>query len=468
MRKVKSFPGREIHGLRLRAYPTPEQEIAMLDLQRRLRRFWNWLVARARDTRSANEAWAAKNGAGPRPQRPANDAGEKAWKEYKEAMSEWRKRVKTVLAPTKKDPRFRYRTLKDYKDHFGEGNAYNIFRHIFDDDEQPAAHLLDTLLTAYKQALSATARGQAPPRAKKRDEDVLLQAASGKRFRLKQEDGGRIFLGKHPKGAQMSGRINAEVSLPNVPGWIACHLSPEQPLESDPKHWVEGVALRKEPDGWFAAIKHHVEKRPAPRGKGACGIDVGLVELFAVVGDDGQTKLAGNIRKGSKIGKLKTPGGYIELIAHRQSAGLPVSKFQRRMKRHIREFVRRELFPFTDRYEFIAVEDLKPDVGFGHTPHLSFMRTIRTMLIQRYGCERVIDVDATNTSRTCSMCGTLQKVSWSELQNRIGKCHHCGHEEHSDLNAARNVLHRLTKSQGAQPNPPQSPPGPAGSGTSWT
>ena len=113
----------------------------------------------------------------------------------------------------------------------------------------------------------------------------------------------------------------------------------------------------------------------------------------------------------------------------------------------MREYIRREVFPYTDRYDTIVVEDLPSDIGHRETPHLSFMRTIRTMLIQRYGCERVIDVDPAGTSRTCSMCGHLCDRSWSSMPDRVGHCPACGHEEQSDLNAARNVLCKLAKSQ---------------------
>lgn len=446
-RQIKHHDGREIRGLRVKCYPTPEQALALLDLQRRLRRLWNWLVARSSDTRAAREAWASRNGAGTRPARPENDAGEQAWATYKTVMSEWRARVRSVLELHKKDPGLAYRNVRDYIAQFGVEHDYQLYPHLFDDDQPPLAHPQQALFKDYEAAMRATARGQRPPRRRKRDEDMPLRVGSGTHFR-QVADGGRRVIGHHPKGPQMSGRINCQVSLPGI-GWINATISSEQPLEAQ-EYWVEGVALRREADGWYAAIRQHVVPTVAPKGVGACGIDVGLVYLFAAVGNDGQQIVATNPRLGSRRGHLRTPGGYVELIAERQAAKLPTTILQCRSARNVRQVVREQLFPFTDRYEFIAVENLPANIGFLETPHLSFMRTVRAMLVQRYGCERVIDVDPTNTSRICSKCGHLCNRSWSDLPGRVGICPACGHSEMSDLNAARNVLHRLSKPLSAE------------------
>lgn len=443
MRKTKTYDGREIRGMKLKAYPTPEQEAALLDIQRRLRRLWNWLVARANDTRAANEAWAARNGAGARPERPANDAGADAWGEYRDSMRAWYADVRRVLALHRKEPAFAYRTVRDYCAHFGVKQDYQLFAHLFDDEDAPPAHLQQALFKAYDQALAATRRGQAPPTRKKRDEDVLLQSGSGKLFRV-----GAFG----PRPSCPNGRadwLDAQIQIPGV-GRVACRLGTERGLQSS-EYWVEGASLRREADGWYASVRQHVIVPPAPKGSGACGIDVGLVNMFAVVGDDGATLLASNTRLGESMRRRHhTPHGYVELVALRQAAGLPVTRLQCRSARHIREVVRRELFPFTDRYEFVVVEDLPPNIGQRGLPHISFMRTIRSMLIQRYGGERVIDVDPAGTSRTCSMCGEIQPRSWSDVPGRVGHCAACGHEENSDLNAARNVLGKLAKSLAAE------------------
>ena len=448
--RTKAFEGREMRGLRVKLYPAPEQTAAILDRQRKLRRLWNWLVARAGDTMRAREAWASRNGAGPRPPRPADDAGEATWTAHKVALGDWRARVRSLLAAKKGDPALGYRNVRDYCEHFGVAHDYQLYPHLFDlsdGDTPPESHYQQALYKDHQAALSATTRGQRPPQARKRDEDMPIRCGSGVHIKVLTAPRPRKVVAMHPRGPQMSGPITAQVQLPGV-GWIDATLGPKQPIEPA-EYWVEGVAVSREADGWYAAVRQHVVPPVAPQGSGTCGIDVGLVYAVAAVGDDGRTLLASNPRKGSRRGHLRTPGGYVELIAERQAAKLPVSILHCRSARNMRGYVRRELFPFTDRYEFVAVEDLPSDIGFRNTPHLSFMRTIRTMLIDRYGRERVIDVDPTDTSRTCSKCGHLCGKSWSSMPDRVGYCDACGHAEQSDLNAARNVLHKLAKSQAA-------------------
>lgn len=55
----------------------------------------------------------------------------------------------------------------------------------------------------------------------------------------------------------------------------------------------------------------------------------------------------------------------------------------------------------------------------------------------KYKCNTVIFINPAYTSQACSACGTIDKKS------RDGDsylCVHCGHKEHSGLNAARNIM----------------------------
>lgn len=60
-------------------------------------------------------------------------------------------------------------------------------------------------------------------------------------------------------------------------------------------------------------------------------------------------------------------------------------------------------------------------------------------LVQRmsYKCREVIMVNPAHTSQTCSECG---EVDGRSRRGRGFKCVACGHADHADLNAARNIL----------------------------
>ena len=68
--------------------------------------------------------------------------------------------------------------------------------------------------------------------------------------------------------------------------------------------------------------------------------------------------------------------------------------------------------------------------------------------------KRVVEVEARNTSQTCSNCDELRKPKL-KLSQRVFKCLHCNHKDNRDINAARNILKRAeglgTSLQGAVP-----------------
>ncbi len=62
------------------------------------------------------------------------------------------------------------------------------------------------------------------------------------------------------------------------------------------------------------------------------------------------------------------------------------------------------------------------------------------------GGQRYWEVRAAYTSTTCPVCGVVDKASRPERD--IFKCVACGHEDHADVNAARNIARRGRENQG--------------------
>jgi transposase len=66
--------------------------------------------------------------------------------------------------------------------------------------------------------------------------------------------------------------------------------------------------------------------------------------------------------------------------------------------------------------------------------------------------KRVVEVEAKNTSQTCSNCGELRENKL-KLSQRKFSCLHCDYQENRDINATRNILKRAeglgTSLQGA-------------------
>ncbi len=69
----------------------------------------------------------------------------------------------------------------------------------------------------------------------------------------------------------------------------------------------------------------------------------------------------------------------------------------------------------------------------------------------RYTGSKVIKVPAAYTSQTCSACRVVDARS-RESQARFA-CTSCGHVEHADVNAAKNIKAAGWRSQGVETSP---------------
>jgi putative transposase len=136
-------------------------------------------------------------------------------------------------------------------------------------------------------------------------------------------------------------------------------------------------------------------------------------------------------------------------------------QFQRiaNKRRHYTEVVSKDL---AGRFETIAVENLKlknmtasakgdaADPGKNVAQKSGLNRSIlnggfyqfRTRLEAKAGARggRVIGVNPAYTSQTCPACGTVDKASRPD--QATFRCVECGHEDHADVNAAKNILMR--------------------------
>jgi putative transposase len=59
--------------------------------------------------------------------------------------------------------------------------------------------------------------------------------------------------------------------------------------------------------------------------------------------------------------------------------------------------------------------------------------------------KKIVEVDARNTSQTCSNCDELREQKL-KLSQRTFNCLKCDYQENRDINAARNILKRAEQS----------------------
>jgi IS605 OrfB family transposase len=280
----------------------------------------------------------------------------------------------------------------------------------------------------------------------------------------------------HGKGAKLSAtfrgralkRIDAKhFALPSKMGAFKLGC----PLRFDGE--VRSVTFSESGGKWFAAflVKAKVPRPdPAPLGT-AVGVDVGVVQFASLSTGEQFPPAQDYARELDKLAKLQRAmarkDGPVKGRKKKPSKNWLEAKrkvqkqFQRiaNKRRHYTEVVSKDL---AGRFETIAVEDLKlknmtasakgdaAEPGKNVAQKSGLNRSIlnggfyqfRTRLEAKAGARggRVIGVNPAYTSQTCPACGTVDKANRPD--QATFRCVECGHEDHADVNAAKNILMR--------------------------
>jgi len=258
-------------------------------------------------------------------------------------------------------------------------------------------------------------------------------------------------------------KINArygEAKLQGV-GWVKFRQS--RPIEGH----VEAVTITREANGWHIVFQSRVEiADPVPLDN-AVGIDRGITATLALstgnlyASPAALTQLDRKARKAAKALARKRKGS-----ARREKAKRKLGKIKAKAARVRAHWAHERTTEIADTFGTVAIEALAvrnmmrsargtaDQPGWNVRAKAGLNRSIAERgwhqierfldykLAERGG--KLVKVNPAFTSQTCACCGTVDKAS-RESQARF-VCRSCGHEDHADVNAARNIL-RLSRSE---------------------
>lgn len=203
------------------------------------------------------------------------------------------------------------------------------------------------------------------------------------------------------------------------------------------------VVLR--PSGWYLQCVVKNEPAPLPALNNAVGLDMGITYLVAdsdgrMVQNPKNLKKAATVLAKAQRRAARTENGS----RRRRKAKRMVARHHERISNRRRDALHKIARHYTNTYQTIAVEDLKPaNLVHNHTLARAIMdaswgmlRTLLTYKAEDAGRE-LIAVPPHYTSQRCSGCGTLVLKS---LSVRTHVCPTCGYVADRDVNAARNIL----------------------------
>jgi putative transposase len=200
--------------------------------------------------------------------------------------------------------------------------------------------------------------------------------------------------------------------------------------------WKQGCFAQDAVGDWWLCVpaQYTVEPTVAPRE--SVGIDLGLKDI--AVTSEGERLECGQFYRGleGKIAQAQRRG-------HRRQAKRLCRKAARRRADALHKFSRK----LVNQYQYIVVGDVSSqklvktrmaksvlDAGWG---------MLKRMLQYKgeYAGRSVAVVSERNTTRTCSVCGSLTGPTGTDMLGvRRWDCPECGTGHDRDVNAARNIL----------------------------
>lgn len=440
--------GCEVRGFMIRLYPTPEQVETLGLLEDDLRSCWNWLCKQTEEVLDATRVHAVRVGLVPDPgcrnrhglpcfpqcdfDGMTPDESEAAKERRSGLIKAWHE---ALYAATKDTIQWRPPVWEQAK-LYGHKYDYQLFasdsyRHH--ETVKPCAHMYQALVKNF-YAKSTGAKRKKP---RKRWEAMPLQVRSGTCLEIGgvvPACSGAVEIRPQPFGTRRGKpfydalvKINGLKILGRLPGRLPAGRV------------LDGIAVTRQADGWWASVKVEVAVRalPSPNPGKVVGIDVGLKYAIAAF-DDGT--LVRNAREASFTNMIAGLQSEKDRADDETAKALEnkIARLHQKQRKHMRHVIYTEILPKCSDAEIIRVEKLQSKIGQMGTRHMSVMRTIRAMLVERYG-DRVQEVDPRYTSQVCSECGHLDKEAWGHDGGPIRHCPECGFRCHRDVNAARNI-----------------------------
>lgn len=233
------------------------------------------------------------------------------------------------------------------------------------------------------------------------------------------------------------------INIPKI-GAVKCKF--HRPLQGTPKT----LQIVLDVNEWYAVYTCDVPVNPLPETGSAVGVDVGT-RFFAIT-SDGEfvhnpqylKRSLKKLRVQQRTGSRRKKGGN-----RRRKAVQQVARTHRKIRRQRQDFHHKTARTLVNAHDVIAHEDLKvsnmvrsnlarsiSDVGWS-----AFFDILRGKA--ESAGRVVVRVPPQYTSQRCHVCGHTCREN---REGEVFRCVSCGHEDHADWNAAKNILARALPS----------------------
>lgn len=227
-----------------------------------------------------------------------------------------------------------------------------------------------------------------------------------------------------------------------------------KPIEGKPKI----VEIMYSGKSWFGHIVQEVEVPESLPDTKTMAIDLGIVNIASCVTEDGNAEIIDGGQLASvwryfnkQIGKVQA---RVMLRGKKWSDGLSdITQKRSRQTKHILHAASNKILEFAinTNISIIVVGDLKNirkkengegrNIGKNNQKLHSWSFNQFTQMLSYKAARAGISVKKVserNSSKTCSVCGTVRKSN--RIHRGLYRCKNCGAELNADVNGARNIL----------------------------
>lgn len=250
-------------------------------------------------------------------------------------------------------------------------------------------------------------------------------------------------------------QVNGRIKLPKL-GWV--RLRQSKPVLGKPKN----ISIRREGSSWYCSIQ--VEIAEVARSLDlapSIGLDMGIANFFTLSNGKKEPTLAALAAQERRLKRYqRSVSRKVKGSCNRKKAIERLGRLHRRIARQRSDWLHKLSSLLVNSHPVIAIEDLKvasmsasargtvdaPGKNVRQKAGLNksildaswseFRRQLEYKAAWAGG--EVIAVPAAYTSQSCSCCGHIDRGN-RKTQAQF-KCMACGHAEHADVNAAKNIL----------------------------
>ena len=248
---------------------------------------------------------------------------------------------------------------------------------------------------------------------------------------------------RFPQGATLD-EANARIKLPKL-GWIRYRKS------RDVIGKIKNVTCSYKAGKWFVSIQTEMEVvKPLPLGLSAVGVDLGVTN-FATLSDGTFIKPKNSFKKHEQRFKKyqRRMSRQVKGSKNYKKTRAKLARCHQTLANVRKDFLHKASTEIANNHALVVIEDLKVKNMTKAGKHkrglnkaildqgwAEFRRQLEYKLAWNGGM--LVVVNPAYTSQTCSVCGHVHKDNRTSQSNFM--CVACGHHEHADLNAAKNIL----------------------------